>query len=147
MARPSGARGRDVRLPILVRLLAETLVPTVATFAGFGLLADYAAQRALEDELGRRLTAVAQAAAPAAGAVRGERVDLLGPGDEASRTYRNVRRKLGELMAATAAARIYVFDAERTSRADTREAIPIGARYYELDADAAEVRRALAGEA
>ena len=136
------AQARRRRVPILVRLLGATLVPTVATFAAFGLLSHYIARRALEDELGRRLVAVASTAALA---VRGERVDLLQPGDEASRTSRNVRRKLQELRDATGLARLYVVDAERTSRADTDDGVAIGTRYHTLDAAQAELRSALAG--
>ena len=142
MSRARHRPGR-VSIPILVRLLVATLVPTVLTFAALGLLAHWVARRALEDELGRRLASVAQAAALA---VRAERVDLLAPGDEQSRTFRNVRRKLSELRDATGSARIYVFDAERTARADTDEGVAIGTRLYALDANTAEVRRTLAGE-
>ena len=83
------------------------------TFGGFGVLALRVARGALEEELGRRLVAIARAAALA---IRSERVDLLAPGDEESRTFRNVRRKLVELQGETGAARIYAFDAGRASR-------------------------------
>ena len=133
-----------MRAPILVRLLLATLPPTVLTFAGFGLWAHYAAERSLEAELGVRLTAVAQAAALS---LRGERVDLLRPGDESSRSYRNVRRKLVDLRAATSVARIYAFDPARTALAGSDEGVPIGARLYALDADVSEIRAALGGQA
>jgi signal transduction histidine kinase len=131
------------RVPILAKLLVATLVPTAATFAAFGLLAHYIARLALEAELGRRLVSVAAAAELA---VRSERPDLLAPGDEESRTYRNVRRKLRELRDATRVERVYLFDAASSSRGDTDEGVPLGARYYALDADRAELRRVLAGE-
>ncbi|MSP62043.1 MAG: HAMP domain-containing histidine kinase [Myxococcales bacterium] len=131
------------RVPILTKLLGATLLPTVATFAGFGLLAHYIARRSLEEGLGRRLTSVAQAAALA---VRSEQVDLLQPGDEESRAYRNVRRKLTELRDATGVQRIYLFDPTATSRGDT-ETLPIGARYYALDAARSELGLVFAGTA
>lgn len=130
-------------LPIRWKLLGATLLPTVLTFGAFGLIAHATARRALEEELGRRLSTVAQAAALA---VRAERPDLLAPGDEESRTYRNVRRKLAELRDASGVRRLYVLDAERRSRADTDEGVPIGARYFTQDGNAVEVARALRGE-
>jgi signal transduction histidine kinase len=132
-----------LRLPILVKLLLATLLPTAVTFTLFGLLAHYLARRTLEDELGRRLTTVAGAAALA---VRADRPDLLQPGDEESRAYRNVRRKLAELRETTQVSRLYLFDPAATSRGDTADGIPLGARYYELDADRAELARAFAGQ-
>jgi signal transduction histidine kinase len=131
------------RVPILVKLLGATLAPTAVTFAGFGLLAHLSARRALEEELGRRLESVASAAALA---VRGERVDLLGPGDEDSRAWKSARRKLTDVQIASGVKRIYVFDASHTSRADT-DAVPIGDRYHALDADQAELERVFAGQA
>jgi signal transduction histidine kinase len=129
-------------VPILAKLLGAYLVPALATFAGFGLVAHYVARRALEEELGRRLTAIAAAAAAQ---LADENLTLLGPGDEQTRTYRNVQRRLRELAAATGAARIYVFAADRTSRCDTRAGIAIGDRYYALDASQSELRQVFTG--
>jgi signal transduction histidine kinase len=124
------------RVPIVAKLLGAYLVPAVATFAGFGLVAHWVAQRSLEDELGRRLVSVAAAAAAE---IADENVALLQPGDEETRTYRNLTRRLGELATATGVARIYVFAADRTSRCDTRGGVAIGERYYALDAWRAEL--------
>ena len=130
------------RVPILAKLLGAYLVPAVATFIGFGLVAHYVARRALEEELGRRLTSIAAAAATQ---IADENVALLGPGDEQTRTYRNLQRRLAELAAQTGAARIYVFAADHTSRCDTRAEVPIGDRYYALDAWQSELRRVFGG--
>jgi signal transduction histidine kinase len=131
------------RIPILAKLLGAYLVPTAATFAGFGALAHYLAARSLEDELSRRLTSVAAAAASA---ISDENVAFLQPGDESTRIYRAVRKRLDQLKAATGVDRIYVIDADGTSRCDTRPGVPIGERYYTLLADRAEVRAAFRGE-
>jgi signal transduction histidine kinase len=130
------------RIPILAKLLGAYLVPTVATFAGFGLYAHYAARHALEEELGRRLTSVAAAAAAE---VADENVALLEPGDESTRTYRNVQKRLDALAAAAGVARIYLFDAEARSRCDTRAGVAIGERYYALEASRSELRQVFAG--
>jgi signal transduction histidine kinase len=130
------------RVPILAKLLGAYLVPAVATFIGFGVVAYGVARRALEEELGRRLTSIAAAAAAQ---IADENVALLAPGDEETRTYRNLQRRLGELAGETGAARIYVFAKDGTSRADTRPGVPIGERYYTLDAQQSELRRVFAG--
>jgi signal transduction histidine kinase len=130
------------RVPILAKLLGAYLVPAVATFIGFGVVAHWVARGALEEELGRRLTSIAAAAAAQIG---DENVALLAPGDEETRTYRNLSRRLAELATASGAARIYVFDADHTSRVDTRAGVPIGERYYALDAQQAELRRVFGG--
>lgn len=130
------------RVPILAKLLGAYLVPAVATFIGFGVVAHYVARRALEDELGRRLTSTAAAAAAQ---IADENVAILQPGDEDTRTYRNLQRRLGELATQTGAARIYVFAADKTSRCDTRTGVPIGERYYALDAWQSELGRVFGG--
>jgi hypothetical protein len=48
---------------LLYRLLAGTIVPTIAALALFGFFAHEVARRALEDELGRRLSTAAAGAA------------------------------------------------------------------------------------
>ncbi len=130
------------RVPILFKLLGAYLVPAVATFVGFGFYAHYSAQRALEEELGRRLTSVASAVALD---VAGENLALLQPGDESTRTYRNIARRLGDLAMDTQVARIYLFDKEGHSLGDTRAGIPIGEHYYALDANRSELDTVFAG--
>jgi signal transduction histidine kinase len=129
------------RVPILAKLLGAYLVPTVATFAGFGLLAYFVARRSLEEELGKRLEAVAAAAAAQVG---DEYVDTLVPGDEQSRVYRNLQKRLGELQSATGVAHIYLFAKDSTSRCDT-QTMPIGEKYYRLDGDVTELKRVFGG--
>jgi signal transduction histidine kinase len=130
------------RVPIVAKLLGVYLVPTAATLAGFGAIAHYFAHRSLEEELGRRLTSVAAAAADA---VSDENLALLQPGDEATRTYRNVHKRLEALSLATGVERIYIFDAAGTSRCDSRPGVAIGHPYYALAADRAETATALSG--
>jgi signal transduction histidine kinase len=130
------------RVPIVAKLLGAYLVPTVATFAGFGLLAHYTAQHALEEELSRRLTSVAAAGAAQ---IADENLAVLEPGDESTRTYRNVQKRLSELQSATGVARLYVFASDGTSRCDTQPDVAIGERYYTLDADRSELRSVFAG--
>jgi len=130
------------RVPILAKLLLAYLLPTVATFAGFGVLSHWVARRALEEELGRRLVTIAAAAAAQ---IADENIALLQRGDETTRTWRNVQRRLEELRAKSGVARIYVFAADGTSRVDTRPGVAIGEEYHRLLADAAELRSVFAG--
>lgn len=125
------------RLSLLSKLLVAILLPTLLTFAGFGLLAHFAAARALEAELGRRLCSLA---AVVAGQVTEDSVQLLAPGDEESRTYRNLRRRLDEVRSAAGVARVYLFALDRTVRVDT-DGAPIGTRLYSLDSASAELRQ------
>ncbi len=125
------------RISLLSKLLLGILTPTVLTFAGFAVLGHYAAARALEAELGRRLSGIA---AVAATQIAEESVALLSPGDEQSRTYRNLRRRLIEIRDASGVARVYLFAADLTARVDTDEQ-PIGTRYYGLDSNRTELRQ------
>jgi signal transduction histidine kinase len=134
---------RARRIPIFAKLLAASLIPTLATFSGFVLYALNRAERSLEVELGRRLEATA---AMAASQLDAESLSLLQPGDEATRTYRNLRHRLEALMSASGVARIYVFDREQASRCDTRAGVAIGDRVFSLELARAEVHAALGGK-
>ncbi len=124
------------------KLLGATLLPSLAAFVAFGLLAHWSARRALDDELGRHLVSIAQTAALA---VQGERIDLLAPGDESSRAYLNIRRKLSQLCKVAGVKRVYLFDVDGNSRGDT-EPQAIGFHYYALDAHRSELGLVFAGQ-
>lgn len=128
------------RAPLLTKLLVAILVPALLTFAAFAGLGHIAAARALEAELGRRLAALA---AVTAAQISEESVALLAEGDEASRTYRNLRRKLIEVRDAAGLSRVYLFATDGTSRVDSAE-LPIGSRDYSLETSRAELRRVFA---
>jgi signal transduction histidine kinase len=131
------------RAPLLAKLLVAILVPALLTFAAFAGLSHIAATRALEAELGRRLAALA---AVTAAQVSEESVAILAEGDEASRTYRNLRRKLIEVRDAAGLARVYLFALDGTARVDSAE-LPIGSRDYSLQTSRAELRQVFATEA
>src|SRR5947209_6459408 len=125
-----------------VRLLAGTMGPTVGVLLVFGFLAHEVARRALERELGRRLQT---AAAGAAATVLPEQLRALGAGDEASLTYANVRRRLEAARARLGVRRVVAVTPDLEARGDTAGLLALGAHAYELDADRAEIGRALAG--
>src|SRR5256885_14130463 len=95
------AQGR--RRTLLGRLVGAYLIPTLLLVGGFGYAAHYLGRRSLDEELGRRLVSIAQAGATQ---LLPEQLDQLVPGEEAGRTYANVRHKLLELRARTGVARI-----------------------------------------
>ncbi|HVT66267.1 MAG TPA: hypothetical protein VHF26_00865, partial [Trebonia sp.] len=127
---------------LLIRLLAGTIVPTVGALIVFGIFAHQVARRALEAELGRRLET---AAAGAAATILPAQLSAIGPGDEASLTYANVRRRLETARTGLGVRRVVAVTPELEARGDTSGTLALGARAYELDADRAEVARALAG--
>jgi signal transduction histidine kinase len=129
---------------ILFRLARAYMVPTVALGALLGYAAQYLGSRSLDEELGRRLVSIAQATASV---VLPEQLAGLSPGDESTRTYANLRRKLDDLRVRTAARRLQLLGPDLTIRVDTEAGVPIGAPGFEFEVDRAEFARALAGRA
>jgi signal transduction histidine kinase len=127
---------------LLARLLVGTIVPTVGALLVFGFIAHQLARRALEGELSRRLET---AAAGAAATILPEQLRAIGPGDEASLTYANVRRRLESARARLGVRRVLAVTPELGARGDTAGALALGARAYDLEADRAEIARAVAG--
>jgi signal transduction histidine kinase len=127
---------------LLLRLLAGTIVPTIAALALFGFFAHEVARRALEDELGRRL---GTAAAGAAATLLPEQLRAFAAGDEDSLTYANVRRRLEAARLRLGVRRVLAVTPDLETRGDTSSALPLGAHAYELDADRAEIARAMGG--
>jgi hypothetical protein len=114
---------------LLVRLLVGTIAPTVAALALYAFFAHEVARRALEDELGRRL---ATAAAGAAATLLPEQLRAIGPGDEGSLTYANVRRRLEAARERLGVRRVLAVTPELEARGDTAGTLTLGARAYEL---------------
>lgn len=140
-----------MRLPLFWKILLVTL-PPLAAFAALGLTTNYVAhqshsvakrthylaQKEAENELGRRLIAIARTTVAL---LRADDVKLLQPGDEQSRTYRRLQRMLSRVAARTGARRLYIFDHQRKSLVDTASGVTIGTRYYHLDVHRGLVRR------
>jgi len=129
-----------VRLSVLVKLLLAFALPTVLLFGLFAVVAHEVTRRELDGELGTRLSALA---ASAATQVRGKYLVELAAGADDDRGYQNARRKLEAVGAATGA-RLYVFDRDFASRADTDPGVAIGTHYYQAELDRHEVARVFA---
>ncbi|HEY0250941.1 MAG TPA: HAMP domain-containing sensor histidine kinase [Kofleriaceae bacterium] len=126
---------------MLAKLLGALVLPVVVLFALFAVVAYEVSRRDLDEELGRRLTAIA---ASASTQVRGKYLADLVPGNEDDRAYQNVAKKLETLSAATGA-RLFVFDRTYNARVDTAEQKPIGTHNYRAELDRAELVAVFAG--
>ncbi len=137
--RPRGRRG----VGILVRLIIAFAVPTALLFAAFAYLAHGVAERELETELGKRLTAVA---ATAAGRIRNVAyLAQVEPGDEEDIAYLRARRELADVAKATGVARLYLFDKDYRSLADTRDDVALGSTYFQAELDRTELEQIFKG--
>ena len=130
-----------IRAPIFVKLLGALVLPVVILFAAFAVVAYEVSRHDLDEELGRRLTAIASSAATQ---VRGKYLAEVAPGNETDRAYQNVQKKLEQLSHATGA-RLFVFDKRFATRVDTNEGVAIGTRDYRAELDRSELAYVFAG--
>jgi signal transduction histidine kinase len=126
---------------VRLRFALAAALPAFAALLAMALVADRLARRALEEELGARLTAVARAAAASLPA---DRVEWLRPGDEQTRTWGHVRARLEALARATGT-RLFLLDLDRTALADSGGALAIGAAVPALERDRFEIGEAARG--
>jgi signal transduction histidine kinase len=134
--------GVRFRAPILVKLLGALVLPVVILFALFAAVAYEVSRHDLDDELGRRLTAIASSATTQ---VRGKYLAELTPGNESDRAYQNVAKKLEALAHEIGDVRLFVFDKKLDARVDTAPNIAIGTHYYRTELDRTELARVFAG--
>jgi signal transduction histidine kinase len=123
------------------RFALAAAVPAFVALLAMALLADRLARRALEEELGVRLVAVARAAAATLPA---DRVAGLSPGDEGTRTLAHVRARLDALARATNT-RLFVIRPDRTALADSAGQHRIGESPPALERDRLEIAEAARG--
>ncbi|MGB9595134.1 MAG: sensor histidine kinase [Candidatus Poribacteria bacterium] len=110
--------------------LVITFVLFVTLFVGStGWFLYRSAKNSLEDELGAKLIAIAQAVTTQIESVF---VTKLSPGDEQKPTYTIFKHKINNVKLATNVKRIYIFDKDNRSLVDTDENIPIGTEYARL---------------
>jgi signal transduction histidine kinase len=126
------------RAPILVKLLVALVIPAVALFTLFAFVAYEVSRRDLDDELGRRLEAIA---ASAATQIRGKYLTRLESGNEDLRAYHNTVQKLHAVALATGA-QLAVVDKNLEVRADDEGAVAIGTHYFRAELDRSELEAA-----
>ncbi|HLL24775.1 MAG TPA: HAMP domain-containing sensor histidine kinase [Kofleriaceae bacterium] len=124
-----------LRATILVKLLVALVLPTVALFSVFAYVAYEVSRRDLDDELGRRLEAIA---ASAATQIRGKY--LIEGEDETEQTFQNQLHRLKQLAQATGA-ELTAFDRAYTTRADTTGSAAVGSRDFRAQLDREELSR------
>jgi signal transduction histidine kinase len=125
------------------RFALAASIPAFVALVIMAFFADRLARRALEEELGVRLVALARAAASSLPA---DRVARLGPGDEGTRTYGHLRARLDALARATDT-RLFVIRPDRTVIADSAGLHPIGESPPALERDRLEIAEAARGRA
>lgn len=111
-------------------------------FSVSGVLHYWYTESSLDEELGKKLMAVAQAANLQ---INNDLVARLKPGDEKARTYRNSKKRLMDLRDATDVERIYIIDTTGASLLDTEEGVSVGYPYPFLKFNQFEFERSLKG--
>ncbi|MCD6170530.1 MAG: HAMP domain-containing protein [Candidatus Latescibacteria bacterium] len=131
-------RGK-IRNKLVITFVSFVVVAVV----GSGWFLYCSTRRALEKQLGTELAAIAGIAA---NQINGELLLSLSPGDEQSRTYANLQRKLNSIRGSTGARRLYIFDLQNHSLLDTEPQVAIGREYPQLRFNTSELKRVWQGE-
>lgn len=132
------------RLPLGPRLALAFALPATVALLACGGVAYVGTRNQLEEELGKRLCAVATVVA------QGIPKDLalaLEPGDDETRTAQNIRRRLEQALQGTGVSRVLLVDPALTVHLETGSEFLIGAQMSRLSMDRVEMDRALAGTA
>jgi signal transduction histidine kinase len=130
-----------LRIPILVKLLVALVLPAVALFAVFGWVAYQVERHDLDDELGRRLEAIA--ASTATTIHNADDLLQLSPGDEDGLMYQTQTKRLASIAAATGV-HVFVVDKQLGWRADSSPGVAIGTHYNRAELDRVELDRVFA---
>ena len=104
-----------------------------------GLYLDFKVKKILEEELGHKLETVAAAIG---GQIDVSLVTLLAPGDEASRTYQNMARRLVDLKSETNMQRLSILSSRGGLWIDS-ESSPVGSPYSRYGMDRVEIEYVL----
>jgi signal transduction histidine kinase len=133
---------RRITSKIQNKLIILFSIFCLTIFSVSGVLHYWYTESSLDEELGKKLLAVAQAASLQ---INNDLVARLKPGDEKSRTYRNSKKKLIELRNATEVERIYIIDSTGSSLLDTEEGVSVGYPYPFLKFNQYEFDRSMKG--
>jgi PAS domain S-box-containing protein len=121
----------------------------ILSFSGFLILINlafwafyYLAKDRLENDLETKLVGVSQVLAQN---VRGDALAALDPGDEVTRTYRNIRDNLEHARVAFELNRVLVVDTGGRLFIDSQGVVPIGDRVYVLESMTRELEAAVDG--
>jgi signal transduction histidine kinase len=124
------------RAPILVKLLLALVLPALGLFTLFAFVAYEVSRHDLDEEVGRRLEAIASSAATQ---IRGKYLATVDAEDFERAHQKNV--KTLEVFETATGAHLYVFDKKLDSRVDTDPKVAIGEHYYHVELDRTELAR------
>jgi len=135
---------RRIRTQLITFVIAQ--IGLLMALAGFYL--QWQMQRLVEKELGARLITLAKITAQTVEKTAEVwPVTSLLPGDEESRRMNELRRELQPLVETAGLSRLVIFNSQDEIYFDSRRELAIGEKYVRLRFDAAEISKALAGEA
>lgn len=123
---------------ILLFVLQIVIILTIA-----GVYLQWQIRNKLEDELGKNLETIAKLTSTQ---IDAEIIANLSPGDEETRSYRNILNTLNLINNTAAVKRIYIFDKNYNSLADTKQGVLIGWGYVNLKFDESELSSVFNGE-
>ena len=127
-------------MTLRAKLLAVFVLPTLALLALYGTGAYAVARSGLEAELGRRLVSIGQTlAADMSYGLTAKQLTRLDPSKE--RTLGRLRQTLETARDATGVRRVFLFDAELKSLADSQVDVAFGEKLFMLEADRVELGR------
>jgi signal transduction histidine kinase len=124
------------------KLILIFLTPTFVIVITFGLINHAISKRGLEQELSKRLIAVAKSASTQ---LPVDSMLYLEQGDETTRLYKNIFKKLERLKNLNEVKKIYVFNRDNRALVDTDPEINIGYYYAKHELDKNEIADALIG--
>lgn len=133
----------NLKLSIRPRLILLFLAQVVIVIFIAGFILQWQLRNQLENELGKHLKTVARMVSLQ---MESEILANLLPGDEDTRSYRNMHEALREIQANTAMKRIFIFNRQQRSLLDTEPDIPIGWEYFQLTVEQNELERVFRGE-
>ncbi len=131
-----------LKLNIRPRLIVLFVTQIVIIFAVAGFYLQQQIRNQLEGELGRNLETVAKLTSQQ---MEGEILANISPGDEGTRSYSHIVNSLQTIRSVTAMSRIFIFDMNYRSLADTKAGIPIGWTYVHLKFDQQELKNVFQG--
>ena len=124
------------------KVLAVVLLPTVLLIMLIGTLVYLGGRRALEEELGQRLSLIGQTLSTEfSGGVEAAQIARLDA--TKARTMQRLEARLESVREATGVRRVFLMDPEFRSLVDTDEEVAFHQRLFAVDADRFEVERAL----
>ena len=137
-----------MRIKLRTKLTLIYLIPVLGLFLVAGFLAHRAARKGLEEELGRRLSAISQSVAATYMTGRDAcRIARMEPDPEDSvRTRDRLNGQLESIREQLDLRRIFLFRPDLSSQLDTNTDVMPGVQLFEVEADRAELSRITAGE-